>query len=115
MLVEPDEPATFPDIPADAPGMSTETEEEYGIDDVVQDKPEMSDEQRAVLAANNSGLDFSSVPTKMTGGEVIEILVDNEEGVLNEYEREEILVKIKPDQTAVGATTELESDTRRSG
>jgi len=57
MLVEPDEPAPFPDIPADAPGMLTETEEEYGIDDVVQDKPEMSDEQRAVLAANNSGLE----------------------------------------------------------
>jgi hypothetical protein len=40
--------------------MLTELEEEYGIDDVVQDEPEMSDEQRAVLAANNSGLDFSS-------------------------------------------------------
>jgi hypothetical protein len=60
MLVEPDEPAPFLDIPADAPGMLTELEEEYGIDDVVQDEPEMSDEQRAVLAANNSGLDFSS-------------------------------------------------------
>ena len=44
MLVEPDEPAPFPDIPADAPGMLTKTEEEYGIDDVVQDEPEMSDE-----------------------------------------------------------------------
>ncbi len=68
MLVEPDEPAPFPDIPADAPGMLTKLEEEYAIDDIVQDKPEMSDEQRAVLAANNSGLDFSSVPTKVTGG-----------------------------------------------
>ena len=45
MLVEPDEPAPFPDIPADAPGMLTELEEEYGIDDVVQDESEMSDEQ----------------------------------------------------------------------
>jgi hypothetical protein len=67
------------------------------------------------LAANNSGLDFSSVPTKVTGGEVIEILDDDEEDVLNEYEREEVLVKIEPDQTAVGATTELESNMRRSG
>ena len=87
MLVEPEEPAPFPDIPADAPGMLTETEEEYGIDNVVQDEPEMSDEQRAVLAANNSGLDFSSIPTKATGSEVIEILDDDEEDVLNEYER----------------------------
>ena len=86
ILVEPDEPAPFPDIPADAPGMLTETEEEYGIDDVVQDKPEMSDEQRAVLAAYNSGLDFLPVPTNVTGGEVIEILDDDKEDILNEYE-----------------------------
>ena len=107
MLVEPDEPAPFPDIPAEVPGMLTKLEEEYGIDDVVQDEPEMSDEQRAVLAANNSGLE-------VTRGEVIEILDDNKEDVMNEYEREEVLVKIKPDQM-VGATAELERDTRRSG
>jgi hypothetical protein len=107
MLVEPDEPAPFPDIPAEVPGMLTKLKEEYGIDDVVQDKTEMSDEQRAVLAANNSGLE-------VTRGEVIEILDGNEEDVMNEYEREEVLVKIKPDQM-VGATAELESNTRRSG
>ena len=67
-----------------------------------------------VLAANNLGLDFSSVPTKVTGGEVIEILDDNEEDVLNEFEQEEVLVKIEPDQT-VGATNKLTSNTRRSG
>ena len=65
--------------------MLTELEEEYGIDDVVQDEPEMSDEQRAILAANNLGMDFLSIPTKVTGGEVIEILDDNEEDVMNEY------------------------------
>ncbi len=51
----------------------------------------MSDEQQAVLAANNSGLDFSSVLTKVIGGEVIEIIDDGEENVLNEYGREELL------------------------
>jgi hypothetical protein len=50
----------------------------------------------------------------VTGGEVIEILDDGEEDVLNEYEQEEVLIKIEPDQT-VGATTELESDTKKSG
>ena len=30
MLVEPDNPAPFPDIPTEAPGMLTELEEEYG-------------------------------------------------------------------------------------
>ena len=81
ILVEPDEPASFPDIPADAPGMLTELEEEYGIDNVVQDEPEMSDERQAILAANNSGLDFSSVPTKVTRGEVVEILDNDIEDV----------------------------------
>ncbi len=58
MLVEPDEPAPFPDIPAEAPGMLTELEEEYGVDEVVQDKHDESDEQRTMMAAENSGLDF---------------------------------------------------------
>ncbi len=49
------------------------------------------------MAANNSGLDFSSVPTKVTKGEAIEILDDDEDDMLNEYEREEVLVKIEPD------------------
>ncbi len=67
------------------------------------------------MAATDLGLDFSSVPTKVTGGDVIEILDGNEEDdVMNGYKREEELVKIKPDQM-VGATAELESDTRRSG
>ena len=39
LMVEPDEPAPFPDIPAEAPGMLTELEEAYGVDEVVQDEP----------------------------------------------------------------------------
>ncbi len=74
----------------------------------------LSDEQRLVLAANNMGLDFMLVPTKVTGREVIEILNNDEEDVLNKYKREEVLVKIKPDQT-VATTDELASNTRRSG
>jgi hypothetical protein len=98
MLVKPDEPTPFP----------TSRQIHQVCYPVVQDKPEMSDEQRAV------GLDFSSVPTKVTGGEVIEILDDDKEDVLNEYKQEEVLIKIEPDQT-VGAAVELESNTRKSG
>jgi hypothetical protein len=64
MLVEPNEPAPFPDIPAEVPGMLTELEEEYGVNEVVQDEPEESDEQQAMMAAENSGLDFLSIPPK---------------------------------------------------
>ena len=45
ILVEPDEPAPFSNIPADAPGMLTKLKEEYGIENIVQDEPKMSDEQ----------------------------------------------------------------------
>ncbi len=38
MLVEPEEPAPYPDIPAKAPGMLTEHEEEFGVNDVVQEE-----------------------------------------------------------------------------
>jgi hypothetical protein len=31
MLVEPEEPAPYPDIPAKAPGMLTDHEEEFGV------------------------------------------------------------------------------------
>ena len=74
--------------------MLTNLKEENGINNIVQDEPKMSDEQQAVLAANNSRLDFLSVPTKVTGGEVIVILHDNEEDMMNKYEQEEVLVKI---------------------
>ncbi len=98
MLVEPEEPAPYPDIPAKAPGMLTEREEEFRVSDVVQEEMEQTDEERAVLAAKNSGLDFSSMPTKVMGGDVIEILDDEEEEAIKESMREEVLMKLEPDQ-----------------
>ncbi len=93
-LMEPDEPSPHPDIPAEAPGILMAIEEEYGVDDVVQDEPGLSNEQRALFAAQNSGLDFSSIPTKVNGGEVIEILDDDEEEALNKYIKEEVQVMV---------------------
>jgi hypothetical protein len=119
MLVEPNKPAPFPDIPAEVPSMLTDLEEEYGVNEVVQDKPKESNEQQAMMAAENSRLDFLSIPTKATGGEVIEILGNEEEDAMNKYKREEVLPKIKPDQTdgehhAVAGASE-QGETRRSG
>jgi hypothetical protein len=36
-----------------------------------------------MLATENSGLDFSSIPMKVSGGEVIEILDDNEKDAID--------------------------------
>ncbi len=96
ILIEPDEPSPYPDISAEAPGILTLIEEEYGVDNLVQDEPELSDEQRAILAAQNSGLDLSSIPTKVNGGEVIKILDDDEEEAINKYIKEEVQVMVEP-------------------
>ncbi len=50
MLGEPDEPASFSNIPAEVPGMLTELKNEYGVNEVVQDEPEESNEQQAMMA-----------------------------------------------------------------
>jgi hypothetical protein len=112
--MEPDEPSPYPDIPAEAPGILTKIEEEYGVDNVVQDEPELSNEQRAILAAQNSGLNFSSIPTKVNGGEVIKILDDNEEEAINEYIKEEVQVMVEPncveEEEEARGIEELEED-----
>jgi hypothetical protein len=51
-----------------------------------------------MLAAENLGLDFSYVPKKVMGGEVIEILDDEEEDAINKFVQEEILMIVKSDQ-----------------
>ena len=50
-----------------------------GADEVVQSKPEPSNEEQAMLAAANSGMDFSSPPEERPNrGEIIEILDDED-------------------------------------
>jgi hypothetical protein len=72
-----------------------------------------------MTAAENSGLDFSSIPTKATGGEVIKILNKKEKDAMNKYKQNEVLPKIEPDQmdgehhAAAGASEQ--GETRRSG
>jgi hypothetical protein len=97
MLVEPEESTPYRDIPAKAPGMLAEHEEEFEVNDVVQEEMEQTDKEQAVLAVENLGLDFSSVPTNMMGGEVMEIL-GNEEEAINKFVQEEILMKVEPNQ-----------------
>jgi hypothetical protein len=70
-----------------------------------------------MIAAENSGLDVLSIPTKATGGEVFKILDNDEEDVMNKYKQEEVLPKIKPDQTNGEHNTAAskQGETRRSG
>jgi hypothetical protein len=67
-----------------------------------------------MLTAENSGIDFSSIPTKVSGGEVIEIFDDDEEDAIDEFEREEVLVKMEPDREAERAEAGAPDGSRRS-
>jgi hypothetical protein len=76
MLVEPEDPTPYPDIPAKAPGTLTEREKKFGVDDVVQEEMEQMDKERAMLTAENSGLDFSSMPERLKLRAALILLLD---------------------------------------
>lgn len=56
--IAPVEMAPFPYVNADVPRMLTERDEILGVDKVVQDDNNLSDEEWAMFAAANSGIDF---------------------------------------------------------
>jgi hypothetical protein len=89
MIAEEKIPAPFPDIAAEAPGILTEQEEMMGANKVIQSEREPSDEERVMLAAANSGIDFSAPPEDcLTKREIIEIL-DEDDDILDQHINEE--------------------------
>ena len=83
-------PAPFLDIAAEAPGILTEREEIMGVNKVIQSEREPSNEERAMLAAANSGIDFSSPPEDQpTKREIVEILDDEDDDILYQHINEE--------------------------
>ena len=88
------EAAPFPDIPAEAPGILTEHEEIHGANPI-QDEPTQSDEERAALAAENSGIEFRPINVRETAREVFELLDDDNEDVLNNFIRDDVTIKIE--------------------
>ena len=90
MIAEEKIPAPFPDIAAEVPGILTEREEMMGVDEVIQSEREPSDEERAMLAAANSGMDFlAPQEDRPTKREIIEILDDEDDDILDQHINEE--------------------------
>jgi hypothetical protein len=85
--------APFPDIPAEAPGILTEHEEIHGASPI-QDEPAQSDEERAKLAAENSGMEFGPINVRETR-EVIELMDDDDDDVLNNFIQDDVAIKIE--------------------
>ena len=92
-LVGRPELAPFPDMPAEAPGILTEHEEINGVSPI-QDTPAQSDEERAMLAAENSGIDFGPINAHETR-EVVEILDDDDKDILNDFIQDDVAIKIE--------------------
>jgi hypothetical protein len=87
------ENAPFPDIPAEAPGILTKQEETQGVN-AIQVEPAQSNEERALLAAENSGLELEAVDIPERH-EVIELLNDDEENALNDFIQDNVVIKIE--------------------
>ena len=61
-----------------------------GMNEAIQSEREPSNEERAMLAAANSGLDFSAPPEdRPTRREIIEILDDEDDDILDQRINEE--------------------------
>jgi hypothetical protein len=65
--------APFPDIPAEAPGMLTLHKSLMSGEDIMEDEPTPQDEERAMLAAENSGIEFDHA-VEARHSKVIELL-----------------------------------------
>jgi hypothetical protein len=101
-------PSLFPEIAAEAPGVLTEREKMFGVDEVVHADPMLTDKDRAMLAAKNSGLDIGPLANEQpTHPEVIEMLREEDKVALDEHIKEKELPKIEPD-------AEDEQDLRRT-
>jgi hypothetical protein len=122
MIAEEKIPAPFPDIAAEAPGILTEQEEMMGANKVIQSEREPSDEERAMFAAANSGIDFSAPPEDCpTKREIIKILDGKDDDILDQHINEESiqrqyedkLPKIEEDNDMSEEAVESEDENRR--
>jgi hypothetical protein len=99
MITEARIPVPFPDIAAKAPGILTKQEVMIGVSEVIQSEPEPSNEEQAMLAAANSGIDFSLPPEDQPNrGEIIEILDDEDDDILDQYMKEESTQQLYKDE-----------------
>ncbi len=93
-LIAHPENVPFLDIPAEAPRILTKGEETPQGVNAIQEEPAQRDEERALLAAENSGSELGAVdiPERC---EVIELLDDNDKNALNDFIQDVVAIKIE--------------------
>jgi hypothetical protein len=87
-------------MPAEVPGIMTQYENLINGENVIEVKPVLSNEEQAMLAAENSELELGHINESRAAGEVIKLLDDDKNDVLDNDIRhdEEVRVKEKPQQ-----------------
>ncbi len=97
-------------MPAEAPGMMTQYENLIDVENVIEDKPVLSDEEQAIMAAENSGLEFGTVGESRAAGEVIELLDDDKNDMLDDDIRHDKEIRVKEEPQQAEITDENEDD-----
>jgi hypothetical protein len=102
--------AQFPDVPAEAPGIMSQSENLINGEDVIEGKPVSNDEEQAMLVAENSWLEIGPVNKLPTTGEVIELLDDDKADMLDDNIRHDKEKKMKEEPQQAKITDQDEKD-----
>ncbi len=100
----------YPDVPAEAPGIMTQYENLIDGENVIEDEPVLINEERAMMAAENSGLEFGTLGISRASGKVIELLDDDENDMLDNNIRHEKEIRVKEEPQQAKITDENEDD-----
>jgi hypothetical protein len=91
------EEAPFPDIPAKAPGLLSQYKDLIIGDDVIEDEPVTDDQEQAMLAAENSGLEFNPMVGPCRG-EVIELSDDDDDDAIDDNINKDMITRVKEEE-----------------
>jgi hypothetical protein len=100
----------YPDVPAEAPGIMTQYVNLIDGENVIEYEPVSSNEEQAMMAAENSGLEFGTMGRLRTAGEVIELLDDDKNDMLDDNIRHDEEIRVKEESQQAKITDENEDD-----
>ncbi len=100
----------YPDVPAEAPGIMTQYENLIDGENVIENEPVTSNKERAMMAAENSGLEFGTMGESWAAGEVIELLDDDKNDMLDNNIRHYKKIRVTEEPQQAKITDENEDD-----
>jgi hypothetical protein len=109
------EEAPFPAILAEAPVILTQYENLINGDDVIEEELVSDDQERAMLAVENSGLEFNPMVGPRRG-EVIELLDDDDDDAIDDNVNKDMITRVKEEEQEQQKVTEnANEDTEMEG